>query len=54
MAIIGGAILPAFMGATSDAGGIHLAMALPLVCFAVVFIFAGVNLAQGRPAAAEG
>jgi len=40
MAIIGGAVLTAIMGAVSDAGGIQLAISVPLVCFAVVFIFA--------------
>jgi len=40
MAIIGGAVLTAIMGAVSDAGGIQLAMGVPLLCFAVVFIFA--------------
>ncbi len=40
MSIIGGAVLTAAMGAVSDAGGIQLAMGVPLVCFAVVFIFA--------------
>jgi FHS family L-fucose permease-like MFS transporter len=40
MSIIGGAILTAAMGAVSDAGGIHLAMSVPLLCFAVVLIFA--------------
>jgi FHS family L-fucose permease-like MFS transporter len=40
MSIIGGAVLTAAMGAVSDAGGIQLAMGIPLVCFAVVFIFA--------------
>ena len=40
MSIIGGAVLTAVMGAVSDAGGIRLAMGVPLVCFAVVFIFA--------------
>jgi FHS family L-fucose permease-like MFS transporter len=48
MAIIGGAFLPAVMGATSDFGGIHRAMALPLVCFAVVLGFAALNLVQTR------
>jgi MFS transporter, FHS family, L-fucose permease len=43
MAIIGGAFLPAAMGATSDFGGIHLAMALPLICFAVVLGFAALQ-----------
>lgn len=40
MAIIGGAILTAVMGAVSDAGGIQLAMSVPLVCFVIVLIFA--------------
>jgi FHS family L-fucose permease-like MFS transporter len=47
MAIIGGAFLPAMMGATSDFGGIHLAMALPLVCFAVVLGFAASEYRRG-------
>jgi FHS family L-fucose permease-like MFS transporter len=51
MAIIGGAFLPAVMGATSDFGGIHLAMGLPLVCFAVVLAFATLSAAQARRAA---
>jgi FHS family L-fucose permease-like MFS transporter len=53
MAIIGGAFLPAFMGATSDFGGIHLAMSLPLVCFAVVLAFATLSAARARHAALE-
>jgi FHS family L-fucose permease-like MFS transporter len=40
MAIIGGAILTAVMGAVSDAAGIHRAMAVPMLCFAVVLAFA--------------
>jgi len=40
MAIIGGAILTALMGALSDAAGIHRAMAVPLLCFVVVLGFA--------------
>jgi MFS transporter, FHS family, L-fucose permease len=47
MSIIGGAILTAIMGAVSDAGGIHLAMSVPLLCFAVVLIFA--TRAGNRP-----
>jgi MFS transporter, FHS family, L-fucose permease len=53
MAIIGGAFLPAVMGATSDLGGIHLAMGLPLVCFAVVLIFAVLSAVHARRAASE-
>ncbi len=53
MAIIGGAILPAVMGATSDFGGIHLAMAMPLVCFAVVLTFAARNIVQARHSALQ-
>jgi MFS transporter, FHS family, L-fucose permease len=40
MAIIGGAILPAVMGAVSDAAGIQRAMAVPMLCFAAVLGFA--------------
>jgi MFS transporter, FHS family, L-fucose permease len=40
MAIIGGAILPAAMGAVSDFGGIQHAMAVPMLCFAAVLAFA--------------
>jgi FHS family L-fucose permease-like MFS transporter len=40
MAIIGGATLTLLMGAISDAAGIHRAMIVPLVCFAVVLAFA--------------
>lgn len=53
MAIIGGAFLPAVMGATSDLGGIHVAMSLPLVCFAVVLAFATLSAAQARRTALE-
>lgn len=41
MAIIGGATLTVVMGAISDAAGIHRAMTVPIVCFAVVLGFAG-------------
>jgi MFS transporter, FHS family, L-fucose permease len=40
MSIIGGAILTAIMGATSDAFGIYWSMAVPLVCFAIILTFA--------------
>jgi MFS transporter, FHS family, L-fucose permease len=40
MAIIGGALLTAFMGAVSDIAGIHRAMAVPMLSFAVVLGFA--------------
>jgi FHS family L-fucose permease-like MFS transporter len=40
MSIIGGAVLTALMGATSDAFGISWAMAVPLFCFAIVLTFA--------------
>lgn len=41
MAIVGGAILTLLMGAISDAGGIHRAMIVPALCFAVVLAYAG-------------
>lgn len=40
MAILGGAVITPVQGALSDAFGIHFSMAVPAVCFAVVFIFA--------------
>jgi FHS family L-fucose permease-like MFS transporter len=40
MAIIGGATLTVVMGAISDAAGIHRAMIVPTLCFAVVLGFA--------------
>ena len=40
MAIIGGATLTVVMGAISDAAGIHRAMIVPILCFAVVVGFA--------------
>ena len=40
MAIIGGAVLTALMGAVSDMAGIPRAMIVPLACFAVIFGFA--------------
>ena len=41
MAIIGGATLTVLMGAVSDTWGIHRAMLVPIICFAVVRLFAG-------------
>jgi FHS family L-fucose permease-like MFS transporter len=40
MAIIGGAVLTALMGAVSDFAGIPRAMIVPLACFVVIFGFA--------------
>ncbi|WP_149193141.1 L-fucose:H+ symporter permease [Luteimonas suaedae] len=40
MAIVGGAVLTAAMGLTSDLFGIHWAMAVPLACFVVILGFA--------------
>jgi MFS transporter, FHS family, L-fucose permease len=40
MAIIGGAVLTAAMGATSDVAGIAHAMLVPAACFAMVLLFA--------------
>jgi FHS family L-fucose permease-like MFS transporter len=53
MAIVGGAILPVLMGATSDWGGIHWAMGLPLVCFAVILVFAGMTMTPAHQLAQE-
>ena len=51
MSIIGGAILTAVMGATSDAFGIHWAMAVPLFSFAIVLVFARRSSSVGIVAA---
>lgn len=40
MSIVGGAIIPALMGAISDASGIQSAFWIPLVCYLVVLHFA--------------
>jgi len=40
MAIVGGAIMPWFMGRISDTSSTALAYGLPLVCFAVVLFYA--------------
>jgi FHS family L-fucose permease-like MFS transporter len=50
MAIIGGAILTALMGAVSDQAGIHWAMAVPALCFAVILWFAVASTTQGARA----
>lgn len=40
MAIIGGAVLTAVMGLVSDMSSIHTAVAVPLVCFVVIALYA--------------
>jgi len=40
MSIVGGAIIPAVMGAISDARGIQAAFWIPVICYAVVLHFA--------------
>lgn len=52
MSIIGGAALTALMGWVSDLVGIHWAMAVPALCFAVILGFAGYVLARARRARA--
>ena len=47
MAIVGGAVLTAMMGAVSDAFGIHRSIIVPTVCFAVIL---GYALRTGKPA----
>lgn len=47
MAIIGGAVLTALMGAVSDAFGIHRSILVPALCFAVIL---GYALRAGKPA----
>ncbi|HXO98995.1 MAG TPA: L-fucose:H+ symporter permease [Luteibacter sp.] len=40
MSIVGGAVVTAAMGATSDRFGIALAMLVPMLCFVAIFLFA--------------
>ena len=40
MAIIGGAVLTAAMGAASDLAGIAHAMLVPAICFVLILLFA--------------
>lgn len=40
MAIVGGAVMPYFMGKMGDHFGTHVSYALPLVCFLIVFAYA--------------
>ncbi len=40
MSIVGGAIIPALMGAISDASGIQTAFWIPVLCYLVVLHFA--------------
>src|SRR3546814_18957373 len=52
-AIIGGAIVPFLFGTVADlSGDIRLALAVPLICYAIIASF-GLWTAR-RPAAAEG
>jgi MFS transporter, FHS family, L-fucose permease len=50
MAIIGGAVLTAAMGAVSDAWGIAIAYVVPAACFAVILIF-GLKASAARVSA---
>ncbi|GAF53549.1 fucose permease [Psychrobacter sp. JCM 18900] len=40
MAIVGGAVMPYFMGKMADHFGTHIAYVLPLVCFIIVLAYA--------------
>jgi len=52
MAIVGGAVVPPIMGLVSDASSINMAMLVPALCFAVVFLFAWASRRDEAPAAA--
>ena len=52
MAIVGGAVVPPLMGLVSDASTINLAMLIPAICFAVVYLFAWVSRRDAVPATA--
>ena len=47
MAIIGGAVITAVMGLVSDISSINVAMSVPLVCFAVIALFARTGINRG-------
>ncbi|MGE7136079.1 L-fucose:H+ symporter permease [Luteibacter sp. NPDC031894] len=51
MSIVGGAVLTAAMGATSDRFGIAHAMSVPMLCFVAIFLFAW-RRSAGREAVA--
>jgi len=50
MAIVGGAVLTALMGGVSDLFSINIAMAVPLICFGVVGLFAWSSWLRKRQA----
>jgi FHS family L-fucose permease-like MFS transporter len=52
MAIVGGAVVPPVMGLVSDASSINMAMLVPALCFAMVFLFAWASRRDEAPAAA--
>ncbi len=52
MAILGGAVLTAIQGQVSDMHGIHVAYAVPLVCFAVILYYGLIGYRADAPAAA--
>jgi FHS family L-fucose permease-like MFS transporter len=51
MAIVGGALIPPLMGLISDASSINIAMLVPAVCFAVVWMFGVRSRKVSAPAA---
>ncbi|HEY4293472.1 L-fucose:H+ symporter permease [Luteibacter sp.] len=51
MSIVGGAVLTAAMGATSDRFGIAHAMFVPMLCFVAIFVFAWRRSKGGETAA---
>ncbi|NLE32048.1 MAG: hypothetical protein GX619_03365, partial [Bacteroidales bacterium] len=48
MAILGGALLTPLQGYVSDMFGINLAYIVPLLCFVVVFLYAGMAKRAGQ------
>ena len=53
MAIVGGAICPVFMGAIADKWSMQIGFLVPLVCFAIIFLFGfrGYRMRHVAPAA---
>jgi FHS family L-fucose permease-like MFS transporter len=44
MGIVGGAVIPLFLGLVSDLSNIRVAYLIPLICFAYIFFFAYKNI----------
>jgi len=39
VAIVGGAVIPPLTGALADRGGLHFALVLPALCYAIILAY---------------